>query len=197
MRRVRGVALLMALAGTSVPAFAQVNAPAAALPAERDPAALATAREIIRLGYPEERRLAMFSGVLDTLVGQMKSAVMSQLDNDPGAKAIVEHSVDRTLQSSKGVLAKHIPAFMDAYAQAYSREFTPAELDEILAFVKTPAGAHFFSRSPSMMADPAVAAANTAYMRELEPLIGQMREQMLKELMAYLAAHPPKPSGES
>lgn len=182
----------------AAPAFAQASpGPPAAVPAGLDPQALATAREVIRIGYPEEKRLAMFSTALDPLLAQMRSVMMADMNNDPGAKALVDAKLDSFIVMGKGVLAKHIPSFMDAYAQAYAREFSASELNDLLAFVKTPAGGHFLSRSSALISDPAFVSANRAYMVDLQVPIRQMQYELMEELKAYFIKHPPKPSKTS
>lgn len=167
------------------------------LDSKPEPQALATAREIIRVGFPEDKRLAMFSGAIDAMTSQMRATMMGELNNDPGAKAIVDGKIDAFIAIGKTVLAQHIPGFMDAYAQGYSREFSQAELTDILGFVKTPAGTHFLSRSSAIIADPAFAAANQSYMRDLQPHIQQMQRELMAELTDYLIKNPPKPAKTS
>lgn len=168
-----------------------------AAPAPVDARALATAREIIRVGYPEEKRVGMFTGVLDAMTGQMRAAMMPSLNNDPAAKAMVERKLDGFIPEGKAVMIHHIPAFMEAYAQGYAREFSQDELEQMLTFARTPAGQHFFLRSSAIIADPAFAAANQAYIRELQPLIEKMQRELVAELTAYFMKNPPKPSGNS
>ena len=136
----------------------------------------------------------MFFAAVDAMAGQLRSATMARFNNDPAAKAIMDRSLDRFLAAGKAVIGRHVPAFMDAYAQGYAREFSIAELEQLLAFVQTPAGAHYFLRSSAIIADPAFAAANTDYIRELQPLIEKMRTDLTQELGAYYASHPPKTS---
>jgi hypothetical protein len=184
----------------AAPALAQPVAPppAPASPAsEVDPAALAMAREIIRIGFPEDKRVGMFIGTVNTLTSQIRTATMARLNNDPGAKAIVDAKLDKFLGSAHDVLVAHIPDFMDAYGHAYAREFSMAELGELLAFVKTPAGAHFFQRSSALISDPRFATANAAYLRDLQPLSDKMRDELIAELTDYFVKHPPKPTGSS
>ena len=189
-----GLGLATPAVAAPAPAAPATASPAPVDPAPVDPAALATAREIIRIGFPEDRRAAMFGNATDALSTQMRATMMRDLDNNPGAKAIVDRHLDAYLAKGKLVLAAHIPALMDAFAVAYAHEFSRAELADLLAFVRTPTGVHFLTRSASLLSDPAVAAANSAYLRELQPLIGRMRDEMLAELVPYLAAHPSAPA---
>ena len=193
-----GGAALLTFPAAAQPVAPPLPAPApAASPAPVDPQALAIAREIIRVGFPQEKRLALFSGVADAMVSQMKTVLFARFDNDPAARVIVERALAKYVVTAKSVLAQHIPAFMDAYAQGYAREFSPAELEQILAFVKTPAGAHFVLRGSAIISDPAFAAANQDYIRELQPVIETMRDNLTRELTEYYRQHSPKPSAAS
>lgn len=191
--------MMSAALAALAPAAATAAQPAPATPATAalDARALATAREIIRVGFPEDKRIEMFSGVVDTMTGQMRSAMMPSLNNDPVAKGMVERKLDSFIPQGKAVMVQHIPAFMDAYAQGYAREFSQAELDQILVFAKTPVGQHYFLRSSAIIADPAFAEANKAYLRELQPLVEKMQRELVAELTAYFMKHPPKPAGSS
>ena len=183
------------------PALAEEPAQAAPAPApapaELDPQALATAREVIRVGYPEEKRVAMFNAIMDSLLKQMRSVMMADISNDPGAKALVDAKIDSFVVTGKAVLAKHIPAFMESFAQGYAREFSASELTDILGFVKTPAGSHFLARSSAIISDPAFVSANRDYMLDLQAPMHQMQTELIDELKAYFTKHPPKPARKS
>lgn len=195
----KAFAVLTAFAASWSCAAAEPAAPAATLaavpaPSEPEPRALDLGREIVRLGFPEEMRAGMFGGAVDAMTGQMRDAMLARFNNDPAARAIMDRSLDSFIVAGKEVMLRHIPAFMNAYATGYARAFPVAELEQILAFVKTPAGAHFLQRSPTILADPAFAAANQDYIRDLQPLIEQMRTKVTRELVDHFRDHPPKPS---
>lgn len=168
-----------------------------AAPAAVDPTRLALARDVIATGFPPEKREALFFAAVDGLIAQMRKVMFAELNNDPGAAAIVNRKVDEFLGKSKGVMVAHIPALMDGMAQAYAREFTVEELTQYRAFAATPGGQHFFLRSSAIISDPAFAAANESYMRELQPLIGKMRDELTAEMIAYFKVHPPKANTRS
>lgn len=171
-------------------------APQSPLP-QLDPARLALAREIIAAGFPQDKREGLFFGAVDAMLAQMRKVMFAELGNDPGAVTIINRKLERFIGTSKGVLAAHIPALMDGMAKAYAREFSAEELAQYHAFVATPAGQHFFLRSSAIIGDPAFAAANESYMRDLQPLIAQMRDELTAEMVEYFKAHPPKGSSKS
>jgi len=159
-----------------------------------DATRLVKARKVIDLAFPVERRDALFNGMQDTLVGQLREVYLAQLKNSPGAKAIVERHLNAMLISVKALTRKHIPDMMDGMAHAYAREFSLSELDSIEAFVSTDAGQRYMTRGSSLLADPWVAAANKRLFEAAQPIqetaIGKLRD----ELLEYLKQHPPAPS---
>jgi len=60
-------------------------------------------------------------------------------------------------------------------------------LEAILAFVKTPAGQHFFERSARIMQDPDVQAANQRMMAKLMTKFPELQSEMMKDVTDYVA----------
>ena len=178
------------------PPAAVATLPAAEVPAP-DPARLALAREIIAIGFPEGKREALFFSAIDAMLKQMRKVMLAEMQNDVGASEIANRKIDGFINATKGVLRAHIPALMDGMAQGYAREFSSEELTQLRAFAATSGGQHFFLRSSAVIGDPSFAAANESYMRELQPMIGTMREALTAELTTYFTAHPPKGSTKS
>ncbi|MFM9937154.1 MAG: hypothetical protein ACKVOL_13270 [Novosphingobium sp.] len=162
-----------------------------------DPERLALAREVIAIGFPEAEREALFFDAVDAMVKQTRKVMLAQMQNDVGATAISDRKIEGFVQKSKTVLRSHIPALMDGMAQGYAREFSSEDLIQIRAFATTSSGQHFFLRSSAIIGDPGFAAANESYLRDLQPMIGQMRDELTAELTAYFAKHPPKSTTKS
>lgn len=186
-------ALLYAPVATAQTADIPVATEASAI----DPARLVIARDIVAIAFPADKREAIFGNAMDAMLDQMRATMFSSMNNDPGAEKIVNGKVDGFVAGSKLILRSHIPLMLDAVAEAYTREFTEAELTEMRTFAKTDTGRHFFQRSSAVMSDPSFKAANEAYMRDLMPSIEKMRTELVEELTAYLMEHPPKSSSES
>ena len=199
--RLRAFRLSVALAFASAAVAAisggaqaeEVAAPTVALA----PAKLAIAHEIVTIAYPVETREAVFNGAMDAMLAQTRDSIFDSLKNDPGAEHIVVSKVDSFVAKGKSILKGHIPAMMDGLAMAYAREFSEAELKELRTFAQSPTGSHFLQRSSVVLSDPDFAAANQAYMRELQPAIEKMQKELVAELTAYFIEHPPKGSAES
>ena len=162
-----------------------------------DLARVAIASEVIAIGFPEDNREALFFAAVDAMLSQMRKVMFAEMNNDVGAAEIANRKIDSFIGTSKGVLSSHITALMDGMAQDYAREFSAEELAQIKAFAATSGGKHFFLRNSAIIGDPGFAAANQSYMQDLQPLIGQMRDELTAELTAYFSAHSPKLSTKS
>lgn len=172
--------LFVALALAALP----LSAPAAAQAAQE----LELARAIVDRGYPPETRMATFGAAMDQLVAQMKQAVSPDLQTDPQVMALVEQFQKRVLDHGKSVMAQHMDAMMDGMAQGYVQEFSLAELQALHAYVSSPEGQGFFSRSMRVVADPAYARASQAFMQEYMAAVPDMRNEFIEELTHMLMA---------
>jgi hypothetical protein len=72
-------------------------------------------------------------------------------------------------------------------AHAYARTFTPDELTQILAFVNTPAGQHYFQQAPQILQDPDVQAANQRLAAKLMDKLPEVQRQTMQEVEDYVA----------
>ncbi len=155
---------------------------------ELDPKAVALAQEILDIGMPPESRPAMFAGIMDSLRSQIRDS-MSKITGtgDAEADAIIGRGIDRMYTEMTAQMNKHLPDFYRAMARAYARQFSFEDLTQIRAFVGTPTGQRFFSRSASVMRDPDVIEANRRSMVDIMGLAPQMQKQMIEELAAHIA----------
>jgi hypothetical protein len=157
--------------------------------------ALALAEETVAIGYPEERREALFFATMDQTVMQMRQAIAPTLpDNDPGAVAILDEWIAQYTQESKDVLKRHIPDIMAGMTQAYASIFTVGELRDILAFVRTPSGQRYFELSPAVLGEESFARANQAYLDESMALIGPAQRELMQKLERHMADREAKSS---
>lgn len=174
-------------------AFALVSplaAPALAEDADNpspEDAKLAIAREIVDRGFPIENRDQIFFSTMDEMMVQMRAAVEGQLPDDPGAKNILDQWLAEWSDHAKSILKGHIPTLMDAQAQGYASMFTADELRDILAFVSTPSGQRFVELGPAVMATPAFAQANQAYMTEITAALPDAQTELTERLIEYFA----------
>lgn len=162
-----------------------------------DPERLRIAREIIDMGFPAEMREAMFLKAVDAMTDQARNVQLAKLNNDPQAKAMVNEAIDQMIAKARPVVARHVPAFMEAYARGYAREFSRDDLLALHAFVDTPAGRRFMSRSANILDDPAFRAANETFLHDLEPVMEAEQKALFDRLMKHLAENPPEEPAES
>ncbi len=136
-------------------------------------AAVAKAKELIEI--------TGMSAVADQLLHanmQQLYGILVRLNPDRGAaiqKLLNEHVVPE--------FRKRMPEFVVVTSELYARHFTAAELDEIIAFYRTPVGRKAIEKLP-VIAQEALAMGQTwgdkmarEVMRELAP---KMQEQGLK-----------------
>lgn len=156
-----------------------------------DPARLAMGREIIATMYPPDQRNAMMTSMVETLMAQIRAGTnLPAMFNDPGLKAILDRNFAALPARLMPVIARHLPRMHEAIAAAYAREFSTAELTDIVAFARTQSGRRYLQRSGGLLSDPGVAAANTAYIAEAQQLNQQVSAQVRQETTEYLAKHP-------
>ena len=153
-----------------------------------DPAALAIAHQILAIGIPAEKRSQMFTSVLDSLSEQVrKSAAGLSPTKDKDFQAILDRSTQRLWDGMKPIMNAALPDIFESMARAYARDFSVDDLNALLAFVKTPAGQHFFERSPLILKDPDVQASQQRMMAQIgEKLPGIMRQDK-QDIEDYLA----------
>ena len=181
------------LAAASAPAIAQ-PAPGAPVTVrvvsatDVNPAALAIAHQILDIGIPVEKRSQMFSSLLDSLNAQViKSTENLGLTKDKDFQALLTRTQQRMWDQMKPVMSAALPDIFESMARAYAREFSIDDLSALLAFVKTPAGQHFFERAPLILKDPDVQAANQRAMTQFMGKLPEIMRQNKQDIEEYVA----------
>ncbi len=87
----------------------------------------------------------------------------------------------------KATMDASLPDYFESFARAYARGFSRDDLNEILAFVKTPTGQRFFERSPQLIKDPDVQAANQRMLARLSTKLPEIKRETLRGVEDYLA----------
>ena len=159
---------------------------------------LQIARQIVDRGFPPEKREAMFFATMDAMMLQMREATAKQMPGqDAGAQAIVDAWSSELANRMKPKLASHVPALMDALAAGYAVIFTHEELADILAFVSTRSGQRFVELSPAVIATPAFAQANQAYLHDALSGLPEAQRNLADRLTKYFQAKERAPRNES
>ena len=155
-----------------------------------DPAEMAEARTILAIMFPPAEREATFNRIGAAFADQYRNSIPRAAFADPGLRAIVDEGMDRSLEVEKPVLARHLPAYFEAIAKAYSREFSLAELKDIHAFALTQSGRHYLGRAAALVSDPDVSKEMTAMMSDAQAATEPLAKDMTAKIVAYLKAHP-------
>lgn len=187
MRRLK--AILLALAVLAGPG--QFASPASAQVATVDPARLELGRQIIAIMYPPEKRQAMAGSLVENVLAQFRASMNDpSIYSDPGMKKILDDAFASIPQRLSPAVQAHLPRLLEAMARAYAREFSAAELQETLAFARTPSGRHYLQSSPTIMADRDIAAANSTYFGQVQQVSQQITADFRRNVTTYLQAHP-------
>ena len=174
------------LAGAS-PAFAQAEISVEGVPADE----LAIADKIILVMFPLDKRDEIFRDMMQQVAAQFTEGAMSApVFEEPGIRAIMQDYMSGLPDRLMPIVKRHMPSMMKATAVAYTNEFTLEELEAIYAFAQTEPGAHYFRKVSSLLSDPAVAKANSAYFAEIQGQQAEITGQMKAKLLEYLAANP-------
>jgi len=187
-----GVAILLPNAAAAQPAG---NAPGATAGAATlrhdnpvDPASLAVAREILAVAFPAEKRPELFRAVMQSMVDQTSDSMRSLgKAKDKDFQTIVDRSTHRMFDQLTEIIVAALPDYFEGMARAYARDFSLDELNAVLAFVKTPAGQHYFQRAPLLLKDPDVQAANQRMIATMAERAPEMAREPRQEVEAYVA----------
>ena|SRR5438874_986028 len=172
-------ALLIALAASTV-------STAAPQPVQQPPAAQAPSPERIELA----RRWVALSDHGDFLKVMHKTLMrtVSAHAEDPEDKAAAERFMDRVFVLAEPRLRESMPAILEISAQAYAREFSADELQQMIDFAQSPAGKHYLSRGADVETQPAIIDAQLRMMRDLGPFMEQAGKEFCAEKAAQRVA---------
>lgn len=117
---------------------------------------------------------------------QMGMSMVRPTELTDADKKILDNFITKlmaTMQESMG-WPKLKVEFIDLYAKAYTEE----EVDGILTFYKSPVGQSMLAKTPQLMQQSV--AISQAHMKEIEPKLEQLSEDLKKDLDAAHAAKP-------
>ena len=144
---------------------------------------LELARQFVALSQPA-------GDILDMIRESALYAASEQLgpDADDATRAEVEQNVDRVLAKFTPKFEAQRPAILDAYAQAYARQFTTEELRVLVAFGSSAAGKHFLASTVDIETDPVVATANKLLSDALLPVLDEFKKDACAQHAAQRVA---------
>ncbi len=100
-----------------------------------DPRGLALAREVVETAHVGDTMIKL----MPTFIGQMRQLLSQQGAVDP-------KQVDLFLAKFQQRFNDGIPNFIDLVAQVYARDFSDEDLQNLLAFYRSPTGQHLLEK---------------------------------------------------
>jgi hypothetical protein len=128
--------------------------------------------------------------MMNAMLDQMKDGMPLEQISDPGLRQILLDHLASVPKLLRPTTTAFLPKQMDAVAQAYARMFSLPELKDIAAFARTSSGKSFLARSTEVMSDPAVAAVNAEYFREVQAVNARVAPELSRKMQDYVKAHP-------
>jgi len=177
--------LLIALVSSA--AWAAAPQPAAHAPAPQAEASapvgerLDLARKFVALTMNED---IFLEGMRAVALQAVSQRVLSSEDGADTPPDVIEEGVDMAFAKFKPVLHARMPKLLEAYAQAYAREFSADELRAMTAFASSPAGKHYLTNPDFGFDDEGVVKAQM----ELQEAMRPIGEEIQKEACAKKAA---------
>jgi hypothetical protein len=173
---------------TLVSTTAWAAAPTAPAPAPA-PAAAQAAPGVSAERIDLARRYVALGNSDDFMQG-MRAVMMRSANRVENAddKAQAEKFFERVFVLAGPKIQARMPAVLEAQAQAYAREFSAAELKDMIAFVGTPTGRHYLARGAAVESDPAILDAQMGVWEDLTPIMEQVGNDMAKDACAKKAA---------
>lgn len=161
-------ALVAAAPATQPPASPQAKANAAPPSVERQ----MLARRYIALALPPDQFIA---GMRAMAANSVATMMLASGDDSPPAE--VDQYMQRFFVLLDPKIRERLPNLMEAYAQAYAREFSADELTQLVAFAQTPAGHHYLASRGVMESDPAVQLQEQGIATEIQPIVNQLEKE--------------------
>ena len=189
------IALALSPAAALLPSKVAAAETTASASTTTNPEALALGRQIVDVAFPTATRQAMLEQLMETMLDQMKAGMPLERISDPGLRKILLDHLASVPTLLRPTTTAFLPKQLDAVAQAYARMFSVAELKDIAAFARTPSGKSFLARSTEVMSDPAVAAVNAEYFREVQAVNARVTPELTRKMEAYMKAHPDAVAG--
>ncbi|WP_109808957.1 DUF2059 domain-containing protein [Sphingosinithalassobacter portus] len=155
-----------------------------------DPARLAAADALLDVMMPPERLDALVDGMLRPMMANMRGAISESPDfqrmakDSPEMSAKLDRYLSAQLERTIAMTREAMPEMIEAMKQAYARNFSVDELNEMAAFFGTPTGQAYIERMPQVMADPAILAVQRNMMQRAMAEAQQSLGEFMQDLSA-------------
>jgi hypothetical protein len=158
------------VAALATPLVAVSPAPAQSPPpAAQDrpaPEAVAAARELVKTAKLADA----FKAVMPSIMRSLKPVIAQN-------RADVERDYDTLMPVLISGMEARLDQMLDAVAMIYARNFTAAELNEIVTFYRGPTGQKFVAKQASIMQESMVTGQRWGQM-----VAGELKDRMVEEL---------------
>lgn len=154
---------------------------------EVDAEKLALAKSILEMAYPGDSHIALFQETADQMEAQMTQGLDGVM-TDEGALEIVKQWQEEASVETDAVLLRSIPSLVEAWAISFAATYSKQELEDISAFVATPSGQAFMTKQTQIIAHPAFAEANQAFIEETLGVVTNRMPALIERLQAYEAS---------
>lgn len=188
MKHVLSLALLAAAPALS--AAAPVAPTPAPVPAKAEPAPPSIerqmlARRYVTLALPPQKFVDGMRFTTSRMVLALKAASGDEGRNDDPD---FDKYMQRFMTLLEPKLRERVPNIMEAYAQAYAREFTADELQQMVTFAQSPAGQHYLAKQLDIGSDPAVQIQEQGLQGDVPAIIQQLQKERCAEHTAQRIA---------
>jgi hypothetical protein len=158
--------LALALAATMAwPAQAALTPPGADRNLE-DKTAPTPAPEALRLAHEFLLVVSPPDQLEEQLIAQLKGYTLMMPGMQDASIPSNDKLINTALDAGRPAIHRHIADITEAYARAYARRFSPAEMDQIIAFVRTPTGLRLFTEGDKLVLDTDVISASRGALEE-------------------------------
>jgi hypothetical protein len=189
---IKQIVLAAALAVSAPTAvIAQATAPVASPSA----AALAKARELMTTMHVEDLTRRALEAQMKALTGGLANQLLQSgqfppaLAQDPEFRAIFQRYLDAVSAKVQISMTASMPQVVEIMTRVYAANFTPAEIDNMLAFYRTKTGQTVLAKLPDVTAQ-SVAATRDLTMGPAMKAAQEAAPQFMTELKAWAAKHP-------
>ena len=131
--------------------------------------------------------------LLDNMTSQLNGMMLKsaeQANNGAPLAAEEKKIVNRGIEQLADLVKQQLawPQLEPMMLDIYRKTFTQKEVDDLVAFYKSPSGQAVIQKMPQVMQQSM--AMTQAKMQTMLPQMQQISAQMVKELKAYREAHP-------
>ncbi len=184
--------LIAAALAASVPTALAAQATPTAAP---NPAALAKAHELMTVMHVEDLTRRALDGQMKAMTGGLAGQLLQSgqipaaMAQDPEFRAIFQHYLDTVSAKVQSAMTASMPQIVEIMTRVYATNFTPAEMDDMIAFYRTKTGQVALAKLPDVTAQVAVATRDLTMAPAMQAAKDAL-PQFMSELKAWADKHP-------